>query len=180
MIQDKISLLIRQNQKLFRSSDLKTIWGISNSNTLYKTIDRLTKKQVLIPLQKGFYSIIPIDQLDPILIGFRGINHFNYLSTESILSLNGIINQSPSKFTFISKKSRTFTVNLNTYLVRQLKPSSLNNPLGITQNSDGVFVANTERAVADMLYFQKNYHFDADNFINWTLVKSYQKKLGYL
>ena len=41
----------------------------------------------------------------------------------------------------------------------------------------GVFVANTERAIADMLYFQPNYNFDADNIIDWKLVKNYQQQI---
>jgi hypothetical protein len=53
----------------------------------------------------------------------------------------------------------------------------LNNTIGIIQNDKGVFIADTERAVADMLYFQPNYHFDAYNLINWSLVKNYQKQI---
>lgn len=174
---DKISILIQQPQKLFHTSDLKVLWNISKQSTLYQTIYRLTKKGVLISLQKGFYSIIPLNQLDPIEIGFRAINHFSYLSTESILSKNGIINQSPSKITFISSTPANFTIHNNTYLVRQLKPQCLNNTVGITQNNKGIFVATTERAIADMLYFQPNYHFDADNLINWNLVKNYQQQI---
>ncbi len=180
MTTDKIGILAQQPQKLFHTSDLKVLWNITNQNTLYKTINRLIKKKVLIPIQKGFYSIVPLDQLNPIQIGFRAINGFNYLSTESILAKNGIINQSPSKFTFISHKSLNFIINNNHFLVRQLKTTSLNNPIGISQNDQGVFIANTERAVADMLYFQPNYHFDADILIDWKTVKNYQSELNYL
>ncbi|MFA4826834.1 MAG: hypothetical protein WC596_01080 [Candidatus Shapirobacteria bacterium] len=180
MTVDKIGILIQQPQKLFHTSDLKVLWNISNQNTLYKTIARLIKKEILISVQKGLYSTIPLSQLDPVEIGFRAINHFSYLSTESVLAKEGIINQSPAKITFISSTPANFNINDHAYLVRQLKPQCLNNSLGITQNDRGVFLANTERAIADMLYFQKNYHFDADNVIDWTLVKNYQQQLGYL
>lgn len=177
MTTNKIGILIQQPQKLFHTSDLKTLWNILNQNTLHKTIARLVKKGVLISLQKGFYSIVPLNQLDPVEIGFRAINHFSYLSTESVLSKNGIINQSPNKITFVSRAPAHFTINDNLYLVRQLKPQCLNNTIGIIQNNNGVFVANNERAVADMLYFQPNYHFDADNLIDWKLVKNYRKQI---
>lgn len=177
MTTDKIGILAQQPQKLFHTSDLKTLWNIINQNTLYKTITRLIKKSVIFRVQKGFYSIVPIDQLDPIEIGFRSIKNFSYLSTESVLSKNGIINQSPNKITFISSNPSNFSINGILYLVRQLKPQCLNNSLGITQNDKGVFVANTERAIADMLYFQPNYHFDADNIIDWKLVKNYQQQI---
>jgi len=174
---DKISILIQQPQKLFHTSDLKVIWGIYNESTLYQTIYRLIKKKILFRVQKGFYSIVPLTQLDPIEIGFRAINHFSYLSTETVLSKNGIINQSPSKITFLSSSPANFNINEVSYLVRQLKPQCLNNTVGIIQNDKGVFMATTERAVADMLYFQPNYHFDADNLIDWKLVKNYQQQI---
>lgn len=180
MTTNKIGILAQQPQKLFHTSDLKILWDITNQNTLYKAINRLIKKKVLIPIQKGFYSIVPLDQLDPIQVGFRAINGFSYLSTESVLAKHGIINQSPSKTTFISNKSLNIIINNNYYLVRQLKTISLNNPIGINQDNQGVFVANIERAVADMLYFQSNYHFDADSLIDWKTVKNYQSELNYL
>ncbi len=174
---DKISVLIQQPQKLFHTSDLKVIWGIYNESTLYQTIYRLIKKKILFRVQKGFYSIVPLNQLDPVEIGFRAINHFSYLSTESVLAKNGIINQSPNKITFLSSAPAKFTINDNLYLVRQLKSQCLNNTIGIIQNDKGVFMATTERAIVDMLYFQPNYHFDADNLINWKLVKNYQQQI---
>ena len=180
MTTNKIGILIQQKQNLFHTSDLKILWNISNQNTLHKTIARLIKKKILFSLQRGLYSIIPLDQLDPIEIGFRAINHFSYLSTESVLSKNGIINQSPSKITFVSSNPAKFDIKNLSYLVRQLKPQSLNNTLGITQNDQGIFVAEIERSVADMLYFQRNYHFDAESLINWDIVKNYQHQLEYL
>lgn len=177
MTKDKIGILIQQPQKLFHTSDLKVLWNISNQNTLYKTIARLIKKKVLIGVQKGFYSVIPLNQLDPIEIGFRAINQFSYLSTESVLSKNGIINQSPTKITFVSSSPANFNINGIVYLVRQLKPQCLNNTVGIIQNDQGVFMATTERAIVDILYFQPNYHFDADSIIDWKLVKNYQQQI---
>ena len=177
---DKISVLIQQSQKLFHTSDLKVLWNISKQSTLYQTIYRLIKKKILFRIQKGLYSIVPLNQLDPVEIGFRAINRFNYLSTESVLSKNGIINQSPTKITFISDISDNFTINDNFYLFRQLKPQCLNNTIGIIQSHNGVFIATPERAVADMLYFQSNYHFDAQNLINWDQVNKIQKELNYL
>lgn len=180
MTTDKIAILAQQPQKLFHTSDLKILWNISNQNTLHKSIARLIKRGVIFRIQKGFYSIVPIDQLDPIEIGFRAIKSFSYLSTESVLANNGLINQLPSKITFISQKSANFIINNTYYSVRQLKASSLHNPIGIKQNNLGIFVATIERAVADMLYFQPKYHFDNDGKIDWTLVKNYQTQLGYL
>lgn len=177
MKKDKITILMQNPQKIFHTSDLMVLWNFSNKNTLYTSISRLVKKKVLIKVQKGLYSKVPLDQLDQIEVGFRAINRFNYLSTETVLSKNGIINQSPSKITFISSFSTNFNINKVDYLIRQLKSQFLHNTLGISQSSNGILTADTERAVADMLYFQPKYHFDANNLINWDLVKNYQKQI---
>jgi len=39
--------------------------------------------------------------------------------------------------------------------------------------------ASLERAVADILYFNPTYYFDAHNIIDWTKVKNIQKEIGY-
>jgi len=45
---------------------------------------------------------------------------------------------------------------------------------------NGVNYATLERAVADMLYFSGNYHFDVPNLIDWAKVKEIQKQIGYV
>jgi uncharacterized protein len=69
------------------------LWNISSRNTLYTTIKRYAEKRELIPVYKGLYSTVPIDQLDPIELGKAVIHRFIYLTTESTLSLEGIISQ---------------------------------------------------------------------------------------
>ena len=64
------------------------------------------------------------------------------------------------------------------FLFRQLKDEYLINPTGVV-NQNGVFVATTERAVADMLYFNPRYHFDVPERIDWKKVKFIQKEVGY-
>lgn len=176
---NKISILIQQNQHIFHTSDLKTLWDIQNQNTLYQTISRLIKKKILFAVYKGMYSIIPIDKLDPVEIGFRAINTFSYLSTESVLAKSGVINQSPSKITFVSSKSKSFEINNISYIVRQMRPEILNNTIGISQNNMGVFEADTTRAISDILYYQPSYNIDGINIVDRKLLKSYQSQLNY-
>ena len=53
------------------------------------------------------------------------------------------------------------------------------NPAGIA-NQNGVFVANTERAAADLLYLNPNYHFDNPDNIDWKEMNKIKKEVGYL
>lgn len=180
MLTDKTNILLKQPQKLFHTADLKVLWNIANKNTLYKSIGRLIKRGVLIAVQKGLYSVLPIDQLDPIELGFRIFNQQCYLTTETVLFQNGLINQPTTKITYVSSISKNISMAGQNFLARQLKPIFLNNMTGVVQNNNGVLVAILNRAIADMLYFQPNYHFDATNLINWDQVKKIQHEVGYL
>jgi len=51
-------------------------------------------------------------------------------------------------------------------------------PAGIV-HQNGVFTADTERAVADMLYFNPKYHFDVPESIDFDKVRLIQKEVGY-
>jgi hypothetical protein len=174
----RINELIKTDRKLYHSNDLALLWHMPNKNTLYTTVKRDVQKGVLIPIYKGLYSTVPLPQLDPLELGKAIIHRYTYLSTESVLALAGVITQATYRYTFISDQSKKVTVGTLFFLFRQLKDEYLHNPAGIT-NRNGVFIASTERAVADMLYFNPNYHFDFPESIDFELVKSIQKDVGY-
>jgi len=207
----KINELIKLNQRLYHTSDLAVLWHVTNKNTLYTTIKRYVQQGILIPVYKGLYSTIPLNQLDPLELGRAIIHNYAYLSTESVSANNGIINQAVYAHTFITSASKKITVDLLatrhpelasrhselnnrhpelvsgsisgstttiTFLYRQLKDEYLYNPLGIKQQND-IFVASTERAVADLLYFVPQYHFDLPELVDWPQVKYLQKIIGY-
>jgi len=70
------------------------------------------------------------------------------------------------------------TVDSISFRFRKLKDEYLYNPVGII-NQSGNFVATTERAVADMLYFNPRYHFDFPENIDFEKVKRIQEDVGY-
>lgn len=175
----RISKLLGLNQKVFHTSDLAVIWGIKQKNTLYTAIKRYVKAGVLFSIQKGFYSVVPVNKIDPMALGAGLIHSFCYLSTETVLFRAGIIMQNVYPITFISSKPNKFKIGVNEYLCRQLKDDFLFNSTGISE-VDGILTASISRAVADMLYFNPKYHFDNEKEINWPEVKSIQKEVGYL
>jgi predicted transcriptional regulator of viral defense system len=174
----RLTELIRSERKIFHSNDLAILWKISNKNTLYTTIKRYVKKGVLIPIYKGLYSTIPIEQLDPLELGKAVIHQYTYLTTETVLAQDGIITQATYAYTFVSTKSRKVNVGKWNFIYRKLKDEYLYNTTGLI-NSNGNFVATTERAVADMLYFNPKYHFDFAESIDFEKVAIIQKEIGY-
>jgi hypothetical protein len=174
----RISELIKSERKIFHSNDLAILWGISNKNTLYTTIKRYVQKGVLIPIYKGLYTTVPIEQLDPLELGKAVIHRFTYLTTETVLAKDGIITQTTYAYTFASSQSKRVNVGNWNFLFRRLKDEYLYNTIGIV-NENGNFVATTERAVADMLYFNPKYHFDLAESIDFEKVAAIQKTIGY-
>jgi len=81
-------------------------------------------------------------------------------------------------YTFVSDLPKKVSVGSMSFLFRRLKAEYLNNPSGVI-NRNGTFIASTERAVADMLYFNPKYHFDLPQSIDFEKVRLLQKEIGY-
>lgn len=176
----RIKELYGQPVPLFHTKDLELIWDIKKKNTLYKTIERYIKRGLLYRIYKGFYSTKPADKIDPYLLGLKALRDFGYVSCETVLFDKGIIFQPPKSITLVSSRSLSFKIRTLEYRVRKLKDEFLFNLSGIEQVREGVFVANVDRAVADMLYFNSKYYLDNRAAINWKKVKSLQRKIGYV
>jgi len=173
---NKLDLLLKHPKDLLHTQDLASLWNIKNKNTLYTTIKRYVKKGFLFRIHKGFYSKVPIDKLNPVKIGMGALHSFCYLSTESVLAREGIISQSIFRITLISDQSKKFKIGDNYYLSRQMKDEFLFDETGIIKKN-GIRQATIERAVADLLYYSPNYHFDAPSLIDWDKVKKIKKEV---
>jgi len=174
----KIGLLLRQERKLFHTQDLAILWGIENKNTLYTAIKRYLEKGILIPIQKGFYSTLPLNQIEPLELGVVFVHRYAYETTESVLVKEGVINQSIPYLTLVADISKKFKVAGNLFLVRKLQEKFLFQTAGIIKEGD-FLRANRERAVADLLYFNPFYHFDNRQLVDWKAVAAIQRKVGY-
>lgn len=174
----RIAILARQSHSIFHASDLASLWGIKNTNTLYSLLKRYNQKDLLFRIYKGLYSLLPLEKLDPLIIGTKALHGFSYVSTETILVQAGMITQMDYHYTFVSNHSRRFQVGNYSFISRQLKDQYLYNPSGITCEN-GVLKANITRAVADLLYFNPKAYMDGINRIDFTKVREMQKEIGY-
>jgi predicted transcriptional regulator of viral defense system len=163
----------------FHIDDLANLWEIRDKNTLYTTLKRYVQKGLLVRIYRGLYSLKPIEDIDPWILGIKAVHDYAYIGVQTILFNDGIINQKPSAINIVSRKSRNFSIGLNFYHSRKLNEMYLYNPDGIFLRK-GIMVSTTSRAVVDMLYFNPKCYFDNDKIINWKEVKRLQKSLGYL
>lgn len=155
----RINQLLKQPQKTFHTPDLALLWQITAKNTLYTAIKRYLQKGVLISLSKGFYSVIPPDDLNPWALGISFLHRYAYVSTETILFQAGLISQKIYPITLVSSVSKRFSVNGLDFLCRKLPDDRLYDSTGL-ELKNGILVASPKRAKSDLLYFDPGYHFD--------------------
>lgn len=172
----RIQQLAQKGEVLFHTKDLANLWQISHPNTLRVTLKRYVQSGLLNRIHRGFYSLVPLNQIDPLLLGAKAIHQFCYLSLQSVLYPAGYVSQPPSAHTFVSEKSKRFQMGDYKYIGRQLAPQFLYHPEGI-EIIDAVQRATPERAIVDMLYFNPKVHFDKK--IPWKKIRAIQQKIGY-
>ncbi|MBI5358932.1 hypothetical protein HZB69_04900 [Candidatus Amesbacteria bacterium] len=174
----RITELIKTGRTIFHTQDLMLLWKISNVNTLYTTVKRYIQNGVLYSVRKGIYSLIPVDKIDPVLLGPVLAHRYCYLSTESVLERAGLMPQIISGLTYVSDLSQKIIYANKVYSFRQLRPQFLYNKSGVNEEN-GILVATVERAVADLWYFNPKHHLDNLKQIDLIKVKKIQKEIGY-
>lgn len=175
---NKFAQIAKLNQTVFRAKDLANLWQIKKPNTLYTTIKRYIQKGLFFRIYKGFYAIKPLNQINPLLLGIKALHKPAYISTETILSQAGIIQQNINCITLISSVSKKFSIGQYHYYCRRLQDKFLHQNIGIIKK-DNINTATVNRAIADMLYFNSKTYFDAAKLINWHKVKKIQEQIDY-
>lgn len=176
--EDRFAKIARLGEVVYHAKDLASLWQIKNSNTLYTLLKRYSQKGLLFRIYKGLYSIKPANQIDPALLGAKSLHRFCYISTETVLFQEGIIQQNVHGITYISSLSKKFSIGDNNYYSRRLKDEYLYQAAGIIE-INGFKKATVERAAADLLYFNPKAYFDREKLIDWKKVKAMQKEIGF-
>lgn len=177
--QGRFAALARLGEVVFHTNDLANLWHIANKNTLYTALKRYVSQGFLFRIHKGFYAVKPLSELDPLLVGLKALHGYAYVSAETVLAKEGIIQQAVPNVTMVSKETRRFSIGAQQYYARKLADKFLYQPAGIITKENGVRKATRERAVADLLYFNRRAHFDGNHLIDWDRVRIIQAEIGY-
>lgn len=172
----RMAQLLTTGEHIFHLKDLAILWNINDYNTLRTTVKRYCAGGLIHRIYKGLYTVLSPAKINPMLLGAKALHEYCYLSTESVLFSEGYISRKITSHTFVSSKSKKILIGKNRYMSRQLKPEFLFNVEGL-EIKNGIKQANIYRAIADMLYFNPKFSFD--RAIEWTKVKTVQKKIGY-
>lgn len=174
----RIRELLQVDRKIYHTNDLAVLWKISNRRTLYMTISRSIARGVLYPIFKGLYATVPVERLDPLILGRAIIHRYTYLTTETVLATAGVISQTVYDYTFVADISKCVSVGPWSFRYRQLKNEYLFHPAGV-EEQNGVFTATVERAAADILYFNPKYHFDVPDLLDQNKLQTIKNEIGY-
>lgn len=176
--QQRFAQIAKLGEVVFHSKDLANLWQIHSQNTLHTTLKRYKQRGLLIRIYRNLYSLKPVEDIEGMLLGLKAIHEYAYISTETVLADAGIIYQAQDKITLVSSKSRKFSIGPYLYYSRKMADKYLFNPIGVVDKNK-IKIATIERAVADLLYFQPEYFFDAARLIKWQRVKKMQLAIGY-
>lgn len=175
---ERFSDLAAMGEQIFHADDLANVWNIRNRSTLYMTLARYASAGLIHRIQKGLYSIKDRKDIHPYLLGVKALHGPAYISCETVLFDNGVINQPPNDISIVSNISRRFSLIGNEYRSRKLSDEFLFGDAGMSIK-DGVRTASVSRAVADMLYFNPKKHFDVLSVIQWDAVRDIVSTVGY-
>jgi len=166
MEKDYILDLMRSKKTVFTFKDLILLWGESDVNFVKKKIHRYVKSGKMNSVRKGIYS--KDKNYDKYELATK-IYTPSYVSFETVLGQAGITFQHYNQIFVASYTKREITADDQKYSYKRIKDTILTNPAGI-ESKDNYSIATPERAFLDVVYLNKDYHFDNLNPLNWDKV----------
>ena len=166
MVKDYILDLMRSKKTIFTFKDLILLWTESDVNFVKKKIHRYVKAGKMNSVRKGIYS--KDKNYDKYELATK-IYTPSYVSFETVLGQAGITFQHYNQIFVASYTKREITADDQKYSYKRIKDTILTNPAGI-ESKDNYSIATPERAFLDVVYLNKDYHFDNLNPLNWDKV----------
>jgi hypothetical protein len=167
MEKDYILDLMRSKKTVFTFKDLILLWGESDVNFVKKKIHRYVKAGRMNSIRRGIYS--KDKDYDKYELATK-IYTPSYISLETVLGAAGVTFQLYGQIFAVSYTSREIKCNGQDYSYKKIKDTILTNQAGIESRLN-YNIASPERAFLDVVYFNKNYHFDNLSALNWEKVQ---------
>lgn len=148
--------IYRSKNTVFSIKDIALLWGESDKELIKMRIYRYVKANKLYSIRKGFYA--KDENYDKYELATK-IYTPSYISFETVLARAGVIFQRYEQVFLASYLSREIDADNQKYSYKKIKDIILTNNIGI-ENKKNYSIACPERALLDMIYLNKNYHFD--------------------
>lgn len=162
MSENPLKMILKKEQTVFSFKELILLLKTDDVALLKAKLNYYIKNGELYHIRRGLYAKdanynrleLAVKILTPA-----------YVSFETVLTLSGVIFQYYNTIFVASYQSREIVCDGQAYAFRRLKPSILTNSMGI---KDGAAIL--ERAFLDVVYLNKEYHFDNLDPLNWDRV----------
>jgi hypothetical protein len=161
-----LNTILRSEQTVFAFKDLFLGWNGIDVKTAKSRINYYVKTKALYPIRRGIYAK---DQHYDRLELATKIYTPAYISFETVLGSAGITFQYYGQIFVASYQSKEIIADGQKIVFKTLKSSILLNSAGIIDKGTYA-IASAERAFLDVLYLNKNYHFDHLGFLDWDKV----------
>ena len=166
MEKDYLLGLMRSKNTIFTTKDVSLLWEEPDVNFVRKKLYRYIKAGKLYSVRKGVYA--KDENYEKYELATK-IFTPSYISFETVLAKAGVIFQFYSQIFVASYLTRELFINGQIYLLKKIKDSTLTNKAGIDVK-ENYFIASPERAFLDVVYLNREYHFDNLESINWDKV----------
>ena len=156
IMKNEMNYILRRSASVFTLKELLLVFGEGKPELLKRRLNYHVKTGDLYSPRRGIYA--KDKDYDPLELAGK-LYAPSYISFESVLAGEGIIFQRHSGIYLASYLSRKLTIEGREIHYRKLSEKILYNPSGI-ESRQGYSIALKERAFLDMLYLNKEYHFD--------------------
>jgi hypothetical protein len=158
--------IYNSKNSVFSIKDIALLWGESDTGLVKMRIYRYVKAGKLYSIRKSLYAKDKNYNKSELAIK---IYTPSYISFETVLGKAGVIFQYYGQIFVASYLTREITVDKQIYTYRKIKDSVLTNNAGI-EHKENYSIATRERAFLDMVYLNKDYHFDNLSGLDWDKV----------
>jgi len=166
MEKDYLLDLMRSKNTIFTTKDVSLLWQEPDVNFVRKKLHRYIKSGKLYSVRKGVYA--KDKNYEKYELATK-IFTPSYISFETVLTKAGVVFQFYGQVFVASYLTREFTIDDQVYVLKKVKDTILTNQTGI-DIKENYFIASPERAFLDVVYLNKEYHFDNLSSINWDKV----------
>ena len=148
--------ILRSKSTVFTFKEILISSGLVEADLLKRRLNYYVRKGELYSVRRGLYAKDKhYDRLECATKIFTPA----YVSFETILAEAGIIFQHYKKIFVATYQTKEIECDNQIYSFRKIKDDILTNTNGI-ENRGNYFVASKERAFLDVIYLNKDYHFD--------------------
>lgn len=158
-----LDALLRSSNTIFSTKNAALLWGEEKGSTVSGRLNKYVRAGKLIRVHRGLYA--KDRNYDKFELATK-IYTPSYISFETVLAKAGVIFQFYGQTLVASYLTREVTVDDKKYSYKRVKDSILTNRTGI-EAKNNYHIASPERAFLDVVYSNREYHFDNLSSLIW-------------